>query len=111
MIDWITGARQRWSIGYYVCYNEGHCAIPQAAMVTGFPVTDITTATASIRALQDTGTSCVVLTLGEKGLLYTQLVMGQWTPTLHIAAEKVNVVDTTVRSMRCSTHSAHVQCM
>ena len=81
-----------------------YTVLPQAAMVTGLPVTDVTTATESVKALQETGTRCVVLTLGEKGLLYTQLVMGKWTPILHIAAEKVDVVDTTVRSCcHCSS--------
>lgn len=68
--------------------------------MTGLPVTDLETATEAVRTLQASGTRCIVLTLGEKGVLYTRLLTraetGVWSPIEHIEAEKVNVVDTTV---------------
>lgn len=53
----------------------------------------------AVETLQGTGTSCIVLTLGEKGLLYSQLMkkeLNEWSAIKHIEAEKMNVVDTTV---------------
>lgn len=70
-------------------------------MLTGLPVTDLERATEAVTTLQTTGTRCVVLTLGEKGLLYTWLMAkesAEWSPIQHIEAEKVDVVDTTVRN-------------
>lgn len=68
-------------------------------MVTGLPVADLETATRTVVALQRTGTRCIILTLGEKGLLYARLSAAtkEWSPIKHIKAEKVDVVDTTVR--------------
>ena len=71
----------------------------KAEVLTGLPVTDLPTAQNAVRALQDVGSSCVVLTLGEKGLMYSQLVRkepSEWSPIEHIPAAAVEVVDTTV---------------
>lgn len=69
-------------------------------MLTGLPTTDLATASRAITALQSTGTKCIILTMGEKGLLYSTLVdkegLMEWTVIQHIEAENVNVVDTTV---------------
>ena len=69
----------------------------QAEVLTGLPVTDLVSGRTAVEALQGMGPRCVVLTLGEKGLLYSQLLRGgQWTGIQHIEAEVVEVVDTTV---------------
>ena len=69
-------------------------------MLTGLVASDVATATRAITALQCTGTKCIILTLGEKGLLYSMLVTKEgsmdWTAVRHIEAENVSVVDTTV---------------
>lgn len=61
---------------------------------------DVETGTRAVEDLQKTGTKCVVLTLGEKGLLYSQLHSNKgWSPVEQIEAETVSVVDTTVRDI------------
>lgn len=67
--------------------------------MTGLPVTDLETAAKAVTTLRATGTRCIVLTLGEKGLLYTVRKAedsAEWSPVQHMETEKVNVVDTTV---------------
>ncbi len=66
-------------------------------MLTGLSVTDLALAREAVEVLQDTGSRCVVLTLGEKGVLYSVLLAGkQWSKIQHIPAQAVKVVDTTV---------------
>lgn len=72
----------------------------QVEILTEQPVTDLASAHVALGVLQRTGTNCVVLTLGEKGLLYSQKVgegLNEWSAPEHIEAECVEVVDTTVR--------------
>ena len=66
-------------------------------MVTVVSVTDLVSATRAVEALQAMGSRCIVLTLGEKGLLYSVLVGKEWSTIQHIPTEPVKVVDTTVR--------------
>lgn len=55
-----------------------------------------------MKVLQTYGAKCIVLTLGENGLLYCQLLekegSSKWSEIKHLEAEKVEVVDTTVRN-------------
>ena len=72
----------------------------QAEVLTGLPAMDLPSASTAIMALQCTGTKCIILTLGEKGLLYSMAVgrdgLMEWTTIEHIEAETVKVVDTSV---------------
>lgn len=70
----------------------------QAEVLTGLPVTDLPSARTAMEALQAVGSRCIVLTLGDKGLLYSQLETNRWSQVEHMAAESVDVVDTTVRN-------------
>ena len=66
-------------------------------MLTGVLVSasDLEGARAVVSRLQALGPRCVVLTLGEGGVLFT--AMGEKEGVVHhCPAEKVNVVDTTV---------------
>lgn len=70
--------------------------ILQAEILSGLPVTDIEQAISAIRALLKKGPRCVVLTMGEKGVLFLDEQNGSSSIPYHIKAPKVNVVDTTV---------------
>ena len=69
---------------------------------------DIPSAREAVTSLQAIGTRCVVLTVGEKGLLYTVLLQqprqggeaSTWTDIQLVEARKVDVVDTTVSVAR-----------
>lgn len=77
----------------------------QAELLTGLPVPDLASGYQAVRELQSRGPGCVVLTLGEKGVLFTEL--GAETKTIrHIEALKVDVIDTTVSrvDVRGSVH-------
>ncbi len=72
-------------------------------MLTEIEVGDIQSASAAVNCLQECGAKCIVLTLGEKGLMYTVQVVNkegvtQWSKTEHVEAKKTNVIDTTVSS-------------
>ena len=60
---------------------------------------DMATAGKAVEALAAKGAGSVVLTLGEQGVLFTELG-AMPTYVQHVATEKVSVVDTTVR-MSC----------
>lgn len=58
---------------------------------------DVTAGYKAVEALQLLQPGCVVLTLGEKGVLFSERNgHGQWGAIQHIQAEKVEAVDTTV---------------
>ena len=66
-------------------------------------MTDLDCAAKAVSALLEMGSDCVVLTLGDKGLLYSQQLRDRegaggitWDNSGYIPAEKVDVVDTTV---------------
>lgn len=73
-------------------------------------VPDLPSAYKAVEVLQSYTPGCVVLTLGEKGVLFTE--KGKPDIVWHQEAEKVKVVDTTVSiqfSAMCTvcTHSWH----
>ncbi len=51
----------------------------------------------AVTRLQSLSVGCVVLTMGERGLLYSESQEGVWSDVKHIPANRVNTVDTTVR--------------
>ena len=58
---------------------------------------DLTAGYKAVEALQSLQTCCVVLTLGEKGVLFSERISNdQWGAIQHIQAERVEAVDTTV---------------
>ena len=65
----------------------------QAELLTGLPVADMASARETVRTLQLKGPGCVVLTLGEKGSIFSQR---ETNDIKHIKSTKVDVVDTTV---------------
>ena len=66
-------------------------------------VPDLPTAYKAVEMLQSYTPGCVVLTLGEKGVLFTE--KGKPNLVRHQEAEKVKVVDTTVSIWSISTVS------
>ena len=66
-------------------------------------VPDLPTAYKAVEMLQSYTPGCVVLTLGEKGVLFTE--KGKPDLVRHQEAEKVKVVDTTVSIWSISTVS------
>lgn len=72
------------------------CTVPQsqAELLTGLAVPDLSSAYKAVEVLQSYNPGCVVLTLGEKGVLFTEI--GKPDIIKHQEAEKVEVVDTTV---------------
>lgn len=73
-------------------------SLPQAELLTGQPVPDLPSAYKAVETLLTRGPDCVVLTLGEKGVLFSG--RGKWAGPeegfRHVPAERVDVVDTTV---------------
>lgn len=67
-------------------------------MLTGVPVPDLTAAYGAVELLQPFQPGSIVLTLGEKGLLFSQrdTQSGKWSAVEHIEAEKVDAIDSTV---------------
>ena len=67
----------------------------QAELLTGLPVPDLPSAHKAVETLHSLGPGCVLLTLGEKGVVFTE--RGKRAEDIkHMEAEKVEVVDTTV---------------
>lgn len=62
----------------------------EAALLAGREVTDVASAMSVARQLRDRGPSCVLLTLGDKGV-----VIAEAQGERHIEAQKVQAVDTT----------------
>ena len=67
-------------------------------MLTGVPVPDLPAAYDAMNLLQSFQPGSVVLTLGEKGLLFSQRdkQSSKWSPVEHVEAEKVEAIDSTV---------------
>lgn len=67
-------------------------------MLTGVPVPDLPAAYDAMNLLQSFQPSSIVLTLGEKGLLFSQREKqsSKWNAVEYIEAEKVEVIDSTV---------------
>lgn len=67
-------------------------------MLTSVPVPDLTAAYDAMDRLQSLQPSSIVLTLGEKGLLFSEREKesGKWSKVEHIEAEKVEAIDSTV---------------
>lgn len=61
-------------------------------------VPDIPTGREAVAKLQYLGVGCVVLTMGERGVLYSQYNEGVWSGVEHVPAHPVEAVDTTVRT-------------
>ena len=59
-------------------------------------VPDVPSAHKAVEVLQSYGPACVVLTLGEKGVLFTPWGGKNTTTISHFETEKVEVVDSTV---------------
>ena len=81
----------------------------QAEVLTGVPVPDITAAYNAIDLLQSFQPGSIVLTLGEKGLLFSEREKqsGKWSRVEHIEAEKVEAIDTTVSTCsECCMHES-----
>lgn len=65
----------------------------QAELLTGMPVQDASQAEKAIDKLFEKGCQCVILTLGEKGSVFASVENKR---PVHVPAEKVKAVDTTV---------------
>ena len=67
-------------------------------MLTGIPVPDLPAAYDAMTLLQSFQPGSIVLTLGEKGLLFSQREKqsSKWSSVEHIEAEKVEAIDSTV---------------
>ena len=67
-------------------------------MLTGVPVPDLPAAYDAMNLLQSFQPGSIVLTLGEKGLLFSQREKqsSKWNAVEYIEAEKVDVIDSTV---------------
>lgn len=64
-------------------------------------MSDLSAGSKAVKALQLLCSVCIVLTLGEQGLLYSVCEEGAWSVVEHIAANQVEAVDTTVRVCVC----------
>ena len=67
-------------------------------MLTGVQVSDVPAAHDAMVQLQSLQPNSIVLTLGDKGLIFSQRdrQSGEWSKVQHIEAEKVEAVDSTV---------------
>lgn len=67
-------------------------------MLTGVSVPDLPAAYDAMSLLQSFQPGSIVLTLGEKGLLFSQRdkQSSKWSPVEHVEAEKVEAIDSTV---------------
>ena len=67
-------------------------------MLTGVPVPDLPSAYDAMNLLQSFQPGSIVLTLGEKGLLFSQKdkQSGKWGAVEHVESEKVEAIDSTV---------------
>ena len=72
--------------------------IDQAEVLTGAQVSDLESAYNAMDKLQSLQPGSIVLTLGDKGLLFSQRdkQSGEWSVVQHIEAEKVEAIDSTV---------------
>ena len=77
----------------------------QAETLLGSPVPDLASGRGAVENLRDLGARCVVLTMGERGVLYSECENGVWSNVGHIEAHKVDAVDTTVRETLTTTAS------
>ena len=68
----------------------------QAETLLDVPVPDLSAGEAAMESLKALGCACVVLTMGERGLLFTQCRQGVWSRVEHIEAHRVEAIDTTV---------------
>ena len=66
--------------------------------MTGVPVPDVTAAYVAMDRLQSFQPGSIVLTLGDKGLLFSQREKesGKWSEVQRVEAEKVEAIDSTV---------------
>ena len=67
-------------------------------MLTGVPVPDLQAAYDAMKLLQSFQPGSVVLTLGEKGLLFSQRekTSSKWSSVEHVEAENVEAIDSPV---------------
>lgn len=76
---------------YYII-SSFYC---QAELLTGKPVHSSETAFAACKVLMSKGCNSVIITLGEKGVVYQK---SKITEPIHIPTTAVRAVDTTVSS-------------
>ena len=72
--------------------------IDQAEVLTGVQISDLPTAHDAVVQLQSFQPNSIVLTLGDKGLIFSQSdrQSEEWSKIQHIEAEKVKAIDSTV---------------
>lgn len=69
---------------------------PEAAALTGEPVTDLTLARSAAARLREMGVSTAIITLGEAGsVIAARDITGAPSPIVHVPAYPVQAVDTT----------------
>ena len=78
--------------------------ISQAEVITGVPVTTIQQAEDAVQRIFEKGCKSAIVTLGEKGTVFGVRNNPRDTiNTIHVPAEKVKAVDTTVRTVKSNT--------
>ena len=66
-------------------------------MLCGIKVLDLESGHKAVTLLKTHGPVCVVLTMGAQGVIFTDYPATQSCVVQHKSAEKVEVIDTTVR--------------